>query len=353
MRTSKPIARLAVLVALVACSSAVPSSSLTSGPSAASPGASVSPTAVPTPVPPPPPTAGPTAVPTPVPPPPPPPAVPTAVPTPVPPPPPVILAAGDIASGGAGSGASETALILQSLPGATVLTLGDNAYPDGTLSDFQNNYGPTWGIAKNRTQPAMGNHDYNCCPDAAGAGGYFGFGKGPLYYTYTLGTWKIIALDAGICYSRQTAACDAGFAQELWLKAQLATNPTACTLLYWHQARWSSGSTHGSDQGMKAFWDDAVAASADIVLNGHDHLYERFAPMDANGNASATGVREFVVGTGGAGLYGFGTPLGASQFRDSSNLGVLKLTLRVGAYDWAFLPVGGRPALDAGSGTCN
>ena len=259
----------------------------------------------------------------------------------------MILAAGDIASSGSGDAA--TALILDGQPG-TILALGDNAYPDGSLAQYLAYYDPTWGRYLARTRPIMGNHEYICCAAAEDARAYFG----SLFHSYDIGTWHLIALDAGICDVRQLAACDAGSVQERWLQADLAAHPNACTLVYWHQPRWSSGSTHGSSTKMQAFWADVVAAQADVVLNGHEHNYERFAPMDAAGGSDPNGVREFVVGTGGAGLYPFGTPpLSNSEVRYNGGFGVLRLTLHPGSYDWQFLSVAGNSFTDSGTGQCH
>lgn len=298
------------------------------------------PTASPTSAPTPSPTASPTASP-----------LPTSTPSPTPIPTPsgsdpVILAAGDIASSGSGDAA--TALILEGQPG-TILTLGDNAYPDGSLTGYLAYYDPTWGRYLARTRPVMGNHEYLCCPGAEDARAYFG----SLFHSYDIGTWHLIALDAGICDTRQIAACDAGSLQERWLQADLAAHPNTCTLVYWHQPRWSSGSTHGSSARMQAFWADVVAGQADVVLTGHEHNYERFAPMDAAGGSDPNGVREFVVGTGGAGLYPFGTPLSNSEVRYNGGFGVLRMTLHPGNYDWQFLSVAGNSFTDSGTGQCH
>ncbi len=259
----------------------------------------------------------------------------------------VLLAAGDIASCGS-KGDEATAKLLDGLQG-TVATLGDNAYGSGTASEYANCYDPTWGRQKARTRPAPGNHDYKT-PDAAGYFGYFGTAAGKPgagYYSYDLGTWHVIVLNSNI-------SMDVGSAQETWLTKDLAAHPAACTLAYWHHPRFSSGSTHGSDAMSQAIWQDLYDNGAEIVLVGHEHNYERFAPMDASGAAdSATGIREFVVGTGGASHYPFGTALPTSEVRNSDTFGVLQLTLHDGSYDWKFIPVAGKTFTDSGSGKCH
>ncbi|MFL5760314.1 MAG: metallophosphoesterase family protein, partial [Thermomicrobiales bacterium] len=226
-------------------------------------------------------------------------ATPTRTPTPTPTatqgtgPDAVLLAAGDIASCSS-SGDEATANLLDGLKG-TVATLGDNVYENGSVTDFANCYDPTWGRAKARTKPAPGNHDYNT-PGAAGYFAYFGTAAGSPttgYYSYDLGTWHVIVLNSNISMAN-------GSAQENWLTSDLNAHPADCTLAYWHHPRYSSGAEHGSDPMSQAMWQDLYDAGAEIVLSGHDHDYERFAPMDASGAADqANGIREFVVGTGG------------------------------------------------------
>jgi hypothetical protein len=258
----------------------------------------------------------------------------------------VFVGAGDIAS--SGSGDDQTAALLDGIPG-TVFTLGDNAYENGSASDYANDYAPTWGRHQARTRPVPGNHDYQT-GGAAGYFGYFGAAAGDPatgYYSYDLGSWHVVALNSNLGMA-------AGSAQEQWLRADLAAHPGGCTLAYWHHARFSSGATHGSDPRSQGAWQALAEAGAEVVLTGHDHDYERFAPLDAAGNRDdALGVREFVVGTGGRSHYSFGTILPASQAHNADTYGVLKLTLRDGGYDWAFVPVAGGSFTDAGSGTCH
>lgn len=260
-----------------------------------------------------------------------------------------VFAAGDIAGCGF-DGSQKTAALIVDRPGH-VLTLGDNAYEEGTDAQFRDCYDPTWGRFRDRTWPAPGNHDYRT-PGAAGYFRYFGAragdpGRG--YYVVELGSWRLYSLNSD-CDA--IGGCGPGSPQETWLRADLAAHPADCILAYWHHARFSSGSAHGSDPRTDAFWRDLQAAGADVALAGHDHDYERFMPQDANGRPDPLGIRAFVVGTGGSGLRPFGAVLPTSEVRDAATHGVLELTLRPGGYDWRFLPIAGRTFTDAGSGTC-
>lgn len=253
----------------------------------------------------------------------------------------VLVGAGDIASCEY-EGDEMTAQLLDAISG-TVFTTGDHAYSDGTPDEFANCYEPTWGRHRERTRPVPGSHDYRT-PDAAG---YFEYFEGiEPYYAYDLGAWRIYALNSEIDIS-------ADGEQVSWLQADLAENPRQCVLAYWHRPRWSSGSEHGRDPTVQALWEVLYEAGADVVINGHEHNYERFMPMDAEGEPDPSGLRQFVVGTGGADLYGFDDPLPTSEVRDSSTLGVLRLTLRESGYDWQFIPVAGATFTDAGSAECN
>jgi hypothetical protein len=259
----------------------------------------------------------------------------------------VLLAAGDIASCSS-SGDEATAKLLDGLKG-TVATLGDNVYSSGTATEYANCFDPTWGRHKARIKPAPGNHDYKT-PGAAGYFAYFGAAAGlPTagYYSYDLGTWHVIVLNSNISMAD-------GSVQEKWLTSDLNAHPADCTLAYWHHPRYSSGSTHGSDPMSQAIWQDLYDAGAEIVLVGHEHNYERFTPMDAGGSADkANGVREFVVGTGGASHYPFGSILATSEAHNADTFGLLQLTLHDGSYDWKFIPVAGSTFTDSGSGTCH
>jgi hypothetical protein len=225
----------------------------------------------------------------------------------------------------------------------TVFTIGDNAYPAGTEDQFANCYEPTWGRHKSRTQPVPGNHDYF----TENATGYFEyFNELPEYYVYSLGNWRIYALNSEIDIS-------ATGPQVTWLQNDLAAYPNLCILAYWHRPRWSSGSDHGNDGEMQAIWEILYDAEAELVLNGHEHIYERFAEMDASGSAVPQGLREIVVGTGGEGLDKFGAIQPASEVRNNSTYGVLKLTLNDTSYDWQFVPIAGGTFTDSGSSTCH
>jgi hypothetical protein len=261
---------------------------------------------------------------------------------------PTLVGAGDV-SYCTLTGDEKTAALLDGIAG-TVFVAGDVAYPSGTTSQFTSCYGPTWGRWKLRTYPTPGNHEYH----TSGAKPYFAYfgaragtpGKG--WYAYDLGTWRIYSLNSN-CSS--VGGCGAGSEQERWLRADLAAHPRACVAAVWHHPLFSSGE-HGGNAQVRALWTALEDAGADLVLNGHDHDYERFAPQDAAGVPRVGGIREFVVGTGGAALRPFRTPLANSQLRNATTHGVLKLTLRSGGYDWLFVPVAGRTFTDAGSGTC-
>ena len=259
---------------------------------------------------------------------------------------PVLVGAGDIASCSK-SGDTKTARLVQAIPG-TVFTAGDNAYPYGTLAQFQSCYGPTWGAFKSRTRPSPGNHEYR----TAGASGYFSY-FGPLagtagegWYAYDLGEWRIYALNSN-CSA--VGGCGAASPQSKWLKADLAANPRRCVLAYWHHPLFSSGE-HGNNAGVRPFWDVLYAAHADVIINGHDHDYERFGRQTPAGGASKTGIRQFVVGTGGGERRPFRTIRPHSLSRSSTTFGVLKLTLHAASYDWRFVPQAGKTFTDARTG---
>ena len=274
---------------------------------------------------------------------------PAPAPTPIPPPASgsdaVLVGAGDIADCGS-TGDEATAKLLDGIAG-TVFTAGDNVYESGTASQFANCYKPSWGRHKGRTRPAAGNHDYN----TAGATGYYNYfgaaagdpSKG--YYSYNLGAWHVIVLNSNVSRG-------AGSPQETWLRADLAAHKTACTAAIWHHPLFSSGD-HGNNPSVKPLFKALYDYHADVVLNGHDHTYERFAPQDSNGVATAQGIREFVVGMGGRSHYGFGTPIANSEKRNSDTYGVIKLTLHPGSYDWKFIPEAGKSFADSGSQACH
>jgi hypothetical protein len=235
-----------------------------------------------------------------------------------------------------------TAQLLANIPG-TIFAVGDNAYDSGTLSEFMNCYEPTWGRYKDRIKPVPGNHEYL----TSGASGYFQyFNNIPSYYAYTLGSWRIYALNSEIDVSASSE-------QVKWLQADLASNPSQCVLAYWHRPRWSSGTHHGSNEAFQTLWQLLYNAGAEVVINGHEHNYERFAPVNAVGQADPLGLREFVVGTGGRDLYNFGTLLPNSEVQNETSFGVLKLTLRPTGYDWQFVPAAGSTFTDSGSADCH
>lgn len=264
----------------------------------------------------------------------------------------VLVGAGDISSCSTDKDEA-TAALLDNIRG-TVITLGDNAYPNGTLAEYKKCYGPTWGRHKNRTRPAVGNHEYNT-EGAAGYYRYFGLAASPLqpnclrnckgYYSYNRGAWHIIVLNSEI-------SMKPGSEQEKWLRADLKANQTACTLAYWHKPRFSSGN-HGNFDETQPLWEALYDYGADVVLNGHEHIYERFAPQNPNGKAEPDrGIRQFIVGTGGARLYGFGKIKDNSEVRNNKSWGVLRLILYPTSYKWKFIPVAGNSFTDSGSGKC-
>ncbi len=252
----------------------------------------------------------------------------------------VLVGAGDICN--KPDVAGMTANLLATIPGS-VFTAGDNAYSGGTPAEFSSCFNPTWGRFKARMFPAPGNHEYDVTSNAAGYFGYFGVrAHGPGgYYVYSLGGWRIYSLNSEIVSAAEVA----------WLKSDLASHPTACVMAYWHHPRFSSG-THGNDGSVQPFWDALYAARAELIVNGHDHDYERFAPQTPSGASSATGIREIVAGTGGAGLRPFANVVANSQVRNAVTHGVLKLTLRPGGYTWQFVPADGS-FTDSGSGSCH
>ncbi|MDQ3871413.1 MAG: DNRLRE domain-containing protein [Chloroflexota bacterium] len=261
---------------------------------------------------------------------------------------PVLVGAGDIASCSS-LGDQATATLLDTIPG-TVFTAGDNAYESGTASEFANCYDPSWGRHKARTRPSVGNHEYK----TSGATGYFDYfgaaagSRSKGYYSYDLGKWHIVVLNSN-CPA--VGGCGAGSPQETWLRADLAASTSQCTLGYWHHPLFSSGE-HGNVLDVKPLWQALQAEGAEVVVAGHDHLYERFAPQTADGVADPNGIREFVVGTGGRSLYLFSAARPNSVARSRGSYGVLKLTLHGDGYTWEFLPVAGL-FVDAGSGFCH
>jgi acid phosphatase type 7 len=264
---------------------------------------------------------------------------------------PVLVGAGDIATPSAQNDEA-TAKLLDNIPG-TVYTVGDNTYPNGAASEFTNYYGPTWGRHKNRTRPSVGDHEYNTL-NASGYFDYFGASAGDPkkgYYSYNLDDWHAVVLNSNCA---QIGGCGSTSPMVTWLKNDLAANPKRCTVAYFHHPLFSSGGEHGNVVAVKPIWEALYAANADVVLNGNDHNYERFASQTPSGVADAArGIREFVVGTGGGGLYSFGTVKPNSQVRNNTTHGVLKLTLYPTSYEWKFVPVAGKTFTDSGTTTCH
>jgi hypothetical protein len=304
------------------------------------------------------PTATPTRTPTPT-------STPTR--TPIPPPPgtdPLLVGASDIGSK-SGDGDEHTAQLLDAIfagsPPGGIFTAGDNVNEEPVnLVDYTTYFESTWGRHKALIRPAAGNHDYL---DTAGvAQGYFDYfdgvgnnngpagerGKG--YYSYDLGAWHIVVINSNCS---KVGGCGAGSPQEQWLRADLAAHPAACTAAYWHHPRFSSGQ-HGGFSSMQPIWQALYDYGAEVVFNGHNHVYERFAPQNPNGNADPNGIREFVVGTGGKNHYPFPTgPLANEEVRNNDTFGVLKLTLHPTSYDWEFVPEAGKTFTDSGSQACH
>ncbi|HWH54300.1 MAG TPA: metallophosphoesterase, partial [Gaiellaceae bacterium] len=244
---------------------------------------------------------------------------------------------------------------------ANVLPLGDNQYECGGYNAYLQSYDPTWGRVKSITHPVPGNHEYqtsggtDCDPggNASGYFTYFGSAAGPPgggYYSFDVGEWHVIALNSN-CSA--VGGCDHGSPQEEWLRADLQSHSNACTLAYWHHPRFTSGSV-GDDSSVAAFWEDLQSSGVDVVLNGHAHGYERFAPQDGAENYDpARGMREFVIGTGGDDFHAFAISKPLSETREDDTFGVLTLTLHSTGYDWRFLPVVGRSFADSGSTSCH
>jgi hypothetical protein len=265
----------------------------------------------------------------------------------------VLVGAGDIA----GSWATDeaTAALLDAISG-TVFTLGDNAYGSGTAAEFAMYYEPTWGRHRSRTYPVPGNHDHGS-RDALPYFDYFRTGNPVLemldpdrrgYYSYNLGGWHVISLDSGDGSRPQQAQLD-------WLRADLLAHKAPCMLAYWHHPRFSSGAQHGSNANMDDFWRILFANGVDVVMSGHDHVYERFDPQTPDGAPDATGIRAFTVGTGGAPLYTFGLVQANSVARGQGVYGVLKLTLHAASYEWEFLTIASQQDphfTDSGTSSC-
>jgi hypothetical protein len=259
----------------------------------------------------------------------------------------VLVGAGDIASCDSDK-AQATAKLLDKIPG-TVFTIGDHAYPKGTARQFSECYDPSWGRHHARTRPAPGNHDYES-QRAAPYFKYFGANAGPAgrgYYSYDLGSWHMVSLNS------VADAPSWGKRQEEWLAKDLAASSSACKLAYWHHPYVSSGKEHGNGPHMRNLFAILYRYGADVAVSGHDHIYERFAPQDANAKADARGIRQFIAGTGGALLYEIGSIQPNSEVRNNATHGVIKFTLHATSYDWEFIAIAGQSFRDRGSAECH
>lgn len=256
---------------------------------------------------------------------------------------PVLVAAGDISTCDS-SADMATAGLAEQLPG-TVASLGDARYDKARCWD------ESWGPLQSRIRPAIGNHGVE---QGSWYYKYFGSEAGPAgkgYHSYDLGTWHIVVLNSNC---QKVGGCGSGSAQTAWLREDLANNPAQCTLAYWHHPRWSSDKTYGNDGDTNAFWNALYEAGAEVVLNGHAHVYERFAPQTPKAaRDDERGIRQFTVGTGGASHYRFANPRPNSEVRENKTFGVLQLTLHDGSYDWRFVPQEGKAFTDSGTANCH
>jgi hypothetical protein len=255
---------------------------------------------------------------------------------------PVVAGAGDLC----GPMCESTSDQIEQINPDAVFTAGDNAYNDGTYDEFMSKYDPTWGRFKDKTHPSPGNHEYNS--DGSGYYEYFGDAAGDPargYYSWDIGDWHFISLNSNIDISE-------GSEEVKWLKDDLAANTKPCTAAYEHHPRYSRGD-HGSNTDIKPIWNALDDADADILLSGHDHNYQRYALQDADGNPSADGVRQFVVGSGGQSLYDFNADVPNFEAGDDGTYGVLKMTLSSTDYAWDFVPQAGREFTDSGSQKCH
>lgn len=265
----------------------------------------------------------------------------------------IVVAVGDIACSArdAASASSHTcrqaatADLAASVKPDAVLALGDTQYETGAISDYESSYDASWGKLITVTHPVPGNHEYET-NEAQGYYTYFADQQPgpPGYYAFDLGTWRLYALNDE-CSQVDCAE------ERAWLDADLASHPRTCSLMYMHEPLYSSGAEHGDNPEARPFWSTAEIYHVDVALGGHDHDYERFAPLDDDGNRTATGIQSFVAGTGGRSLYSFGAVQNGSQARYNSEHGVLVLTLRDGAYGWEFRTITG-DSVDSGSQTC-
>ncbi len=266
----------------------------------------------------------------------------TATPTPV-----ILAAVGDIAICGQ-EGDDQTAALIADWD-ANIIIPGDPNNEDGTLWQYQNCYEPAWGVLRDRIHTVAGNHDYYSDPNT-NYYAYFGEAAGPSglgYYSFDLGDWHIIALNSNCGY----LACGPSSDQVAWLKEDLASHDNTCSLTFWHHPYFSSGLAGNADW-LWPFWDELYAAGVDVIINGHDHHYERFAKLNPAAEPDPEdGIREFIVGTGGASLRGLDQIKPGSEVRIVGEYGVLKLILGADGYQWEFFNVDGE-VLDSGIDTC-
>jgi PKD repeat protein len=271
---------------------------------------------------------------------------------------PVLVGAGDIADCGRTQDSS-TANLLDGISG-TVFTAGDNVYPDGTAANYTNCYGPTWGRHKARTKPALGNHDLVNSTSSTGYFNYFGpvaGNPGEGWYSYDVSGWHVIVLNSNCAVlggGSGTAGCGTNSPQTAWLRADLAASSASCTIAVIHNPRFTSKRS-SPDGAYTAFWTALYNGGAEIVISGDRHNYERFAPQTPAGAADPSfGIRQFVVGTGGAALSNFtGSTMTNSQVRNGTTYGVLKLTLHSTSYDFQFVPIAGQSFTDNGTTSCH
>ena len=278
-------------------------------------------------------------------------ATPTSSPTQTPGPSsgdPVLVGAGDICVTSIIGNATATAKLIEGRPTAGVFTLGDNSNETGTASQYTSCYAKTWGAFLSRTHATIGNHDCMTGSGCAPYYAYFGAAAGPAakgYYSYNLANnWHVIVLNS---QGTEVGGTGAGSPQETWLRADLAASAGKHIIAMWHIPVFTSGLL--SRSAYDIWWQDLYAAHADLILDGHDHLYERFALQSPAGTADASGIREFIVGTGGASPQSFGTTAANSQVRNAGTFGVLQLTLHAHSYDWQFIPIGGSTFADSGT----
>ena len=255
----------------------------------------------------------------------------------------MLVGAGDIAVCGSVATA-QTAALLDRIDG-TVFTAGDNAYFQGSAANYRDCYEPTWGRHKHRTRPSPGNHEYETAGGAAYFD-YFGPSAGPPglgYYSFEAGPWHVVSLNSNVAANQSSP-------QYQWLANDLAARNARCVAAIWHHPMFSSG-PNGPSPLMRDIWQLLQQARAEIVITGHDHVYERFVPLDANRRPTPDGLRQFTVGTGGAELYSFVNVSPDSEVRIAA-FGILKLNLTGDGYRWEYLGTNGN-VLDSGTGTCH